>query len=736
MRGVEAFSNLYATTSLGVKVFSDIAGTAGRLAGAPRALDPSYTLTGATGFLANGYQCAYRSVIVRTDAQNNVITGYPSQRLWVPNSAGGARNVILTEYLPSEAAAGDVIQFFRTEQVSGTSSDDSGDEMGLVYQYELTSSDISTGYVTFTDSIVDTLRGATLYTSPSQEGIAQANERPPLCKDIALYKTNYMLYANTQTKQRLFVTLVGTGSLSGKTITLGGVTYNFGASEIISGGGSPQAAVSATGVAAFDIDATARSFVRVINRYASNTSVYAYYLTGPEELPGQIMIEEKGVGASAFTLQASDTAISGMFFPAPPVSPSTNTKSTSSNQVEKNMVYYAKSQQPEHVPILNKLPVGPSNKEILRILALRESAIVIKEEGVYRITGETPSSFSVVPVDTTVYCRAPNSAVVLANQVFMLSNQGVVAITESGIQVVSHDIEQLLTPLLTNSSLKDYTSAIAYESERMYYLSTISSASGTVASQTFVYNYITRTWVPHTYGFAAGIVEASVDKMYFAKPSDTNLYIERKAFDDSDFADPEYSITISALGTDTLDFTIATVVTPLVGWVISQGTTDLVITEITPLTVGWRATVDSNIPGTWTTGAATLYPGVNMDIEWQPWTAGAPDVLKQVWMAAILSDDTMGDNSASRLTMTFRTNFDSEREEVDLEEPQSGWGAAWGSSPWGGSNDPVGYPTYTPMNKQYCTRLTLGVKHTEARKKLVVAGCSFAFNSGSERIGR
>jgi hypothetical protein len=35
VRGLEAFSNLYFTTSTGVKVFSNITGTAGRLAGAP-----------------------------------------------------------------------------------------------------------------------------------------------------------------------------------------------------------------------------------------------------------------------------------------------------------------------------------------------------------------------------------------------------------------------------------------------------------------------------------------------------------------------------------------------------------------------------------------------------------------------------------------------------------------------------------------------------------------------------
>jgi hypothetical protein len=191
-----------------VKILTDVAGTSAKSAGVARMLDPSYSLAGASGFLDNNYQCAYRCTLQKTDANSNVVTGYPSQRLWAINAAGGSRNITLTVYLPSSAASGDVVQFFRTEKVSGVSTDTAGDEMALVYQYELVAGDISAGYITFTDSVTDALRGATLYTSPSQEGIGQANAIPPLCKDIALYKSNYMLYANTTTKMRLYFSMV------------------------------------------------------------------------------------------------------------------------------------------------------------------------------------------------------------------------------------------------------------------------------------------------------------------------------------------------------------------------------------------------------------------------------------------------------------------------------------------------------------------------------------------------
>jgi hypothetical protein len=800
MRFTEQFSNLYGTTSLGVKVFTDIVGSAARSAGVPRCLDPSYSLnTSASGFLAAGFQAAYRCCLQRTDANSNSLRGYPSTRLWVTNpnytttanihsnttldgigsttglvngmtvtgtgipagttisglsgssctlsnaatatttgvsvTFSANRNADLTLYLPQEAAVNDVVEFYRTAQVSGTASDASGDEMALVYQYSLTSTDVSNGYVIFTDSITDALRGAALYTSPSQEGISQANDRPPLCKDIGFFKSKYMLYANTSTKQRLYVTLVGTAGLSGNTITLAGVTYNFGGTEIISGGGSPQVQVGATGVAAVDIDTTARSLVRVINRYAGNTSVYAYYLTGPSDLPGQIMIEEKGIGASAYTVQSSNSTIGAMFFPAPPVSPATNSKSTSSNQTQKNAVFYSKVQQGEHVPALNYLLVGPANKAILRIAPLRDSTIVVKEEGVYRIAGEDPTSFTVVPIDLTVFCKSADSVAVLGNQVYMLSNQGVVSISDTAVQVISREIEQLIQPLLTYSSISSLTTGFAYESERSYFISTMTNSTDLVQTQTFVYNYFTKTWVRHSYALVAGVV-GSDDKMYFAKPSDMGVYQERKSFTDADYADPEYSITISALSGTSVTFTLSGVA-PKAGWAISQNSVSISIVSFTTGLAGtYTAILSASAPSAWALGAATLYPSVGMDIQWQSWTNQNPDALKQVRQVGILADDEATYNSVTQLNVNFTSNFDSETDSVVLQAPGIGWGSSWGSTPWGGEADSAGYPTYVPRNKQYCTRLTLGVSHPAALERLSIAGCCFSFETVSERIGR
>lgn len=609
-----------------------------------------------------------------------------------------------------------------------------------------------------------------------------------------------MLYANTKTKHRLNVTLVGAGALgysttgdrhtnttldnvasttnlkigwkvegtgvqagttvtnivgstltlslatissanggtynfyTDQTIILGGVTYHFGSSEVTVT--TPQIKVSVTGVAAVDIDLTARSFEYVCNKNDQNTTIYGYYVSGANETPGKLLFEERGLGASAFTIQSSNAFVQSMFFPYPPVSPATSTQSTSTQDSRVNAVYVAKTQQNEHVPATNYLPVGPNNKEILRIVSLRDSAIVIKEEGAYRITGDTFSNMVVTPIDLTVYCKAADSVAVLANQVFMLSNQGVVLISESGAEVISRDIEPSLLPILSNANISTTSFGAAYESERSYFLSTLTNATDTVPTQTLVYNIFTKTWVRHTYAFVTAIVEQSVDKIYFAKNAVSSVFVERKTFDNTDFADPESAIAITDLtGTNGIAFTLGGA-TPDVGWIISQNGTDIAIESLTILSGSYTATLVEDFPGAWTTGAATIYPGVNMDIEFHSWRGPGAAVLKQCRAVGFLTDDMPGNNSVSNFIASFRTNFDPEPELVPITQPGEGWGGAWGSSPWGGSGDSNGYPTYVPRNKQYCTRMNVGIKHTFARERMVITGIAYSYEQAGDKIGR
>lgn len=738
IRGIEAFNNLYLTTSIGIQVLTDVAGTAARKAGAPRALDPSYTLTGSPGAtLATNFQAAYRVVFVRRDSNGNTLFGYPSNRMWVTNTSGTTKDVALTVFFPAEIASGDAsqytVQIYRTPLVAYTSgADAAGDEQHLVYQYSPTSADIVTGSFTFTDLLIDALAilNAQLYTNAAQEGIGQANSRPPLANDISLYKNQFTFYGRTTGRQRLFFTLVSTANLTNKTITVAGTTYTFKSSETIASG---QPAVSSIGVTAQDIDLTARSLVRVINRYATNTTVYAYYISDANGLPGQIMVEERTPGGASFTITAGDTSIAGSFSPIPPTSGSTLTN-TSTNDVRKNGLSYSKAAQPEAVPDLNYLLVGPANKELLRIVALRDSLIIIKEEGVYRLTGENPQSFVVTPLDLTVFCRSADSVAALSNTVFMLSNQGIVSISENGVQVISRDIEPDILPLLTFSTISSYSTGCAYESERSYLFSCMTNSTDTAQNQIHIYNIFTRTWVHWTFGFNAAFVDPATDKLFFSKPGAVTVYRERKSFTDSDYADPESTITIVTISGSTLAITSG--LTPNVGDAISQGGTSIPISTVMTTTAGYTITVNSAPPSSWVTGAATLFPGVGMAVEWDAWTAGAVGMLKHVSEYVLVADNISGSSTATGLTATFRTNFDDEKDEVTLLIASGGWGGPWGTEGWGGGSDPRLYRTIVPRNKAVCAIMNPGFKHKNALEKVSVGALVLLYETVSDRPTR
>lgn len=163
--------------------------------------------------------------------------------------------VNMTVYIPQDVINAGVNQYFlqlyrsNIAVASGTTvlSDlVPDDEMKLVYEAFPTSSELSDGQMKFEDVTLDAFAGANLYTNEATgEGALQANEAPPYAKDIARFK-NVIFYANTKTKQKKLLSLLGVSSMITDynnsivpkiTITNGTqtVTYSFvtGLQEII-----------------------------------------------------------------------------------------------------------------------------------------------------------------------------------------------------------------------------------------------------------------------------------------------------------------------------------------------------------------------------------------------------------------------------------------------------------------------------------------------------------------------
>lgn len=723
-RSAQANKNFYLATSVGVKKLESKT-SAFASAGMPKALDGTGATTGASGWMATANQVAYRIVWGIKDANSNVILGAPSQRIIAINSSGGDRNIALAFTIPAGITTSHFYQVYRSV-VSGAVDVEPNDELGLVYEASPTAGQITALAVTLTDIIPENLRGATLYTSPSQQGISQANDQPPLCRDLATFK-NHLFYANVVSKHRYYLTIVsvdGTGLVADDTIVIGGVTYTGKATETAASG---EFKVDTSGTLADNIESTAKSLVRVINTYASNTAYYAYYISGYNDLPGKILIEERGLGGSSFALTSSR---GNAFNPSLPTS---GTTESSTNQTAPNGIYISKILQPEAVPLVNLIYAGSADKHILRIIALRDSVFILKEDGIFRIVGDDISNFAVSVSDETIVLNGDETAVAFNNQVYCFSNQGVVAISETGVAVVSRPIEADLFQLSALSNFKTAAFGIGYESDRKYILFLPAASSDTWPSQAYVLNVFTNAWTgPWDISASCGIVKRADDKLYLGIHDQTILYPkyvrqERKSFTVDDYADEEISLTISSSSATTITVTSTTGLA--VGDKIKQGARAGIITEVTDTTH-----VEVDRTDNWAAGAATAYRPIDVDLQFVPESADNPGILKQFAEAAFFFEQAQ----FRSLSLGFSSNLSPSLEEVDAPTPPSEgpWGGfPWGSVPWGGGVPHVQpIRTYIPLEKQRCSWLNIHIQHLEALSQFAFSGYALQFDPMSERM--
>jgi hypothetical protein len=314
------------------------------------------------------------------------------------------------------------------------------------------------------------------------------------------------------------------------------------------------------------IEQLALSLVNVIN--SEDTLVNAYYLSGYNDVPGQILLENRDVTGEAFWIYANSTSTGGEFNPT---LPATNTASViSSNEVKPNRIYYSKFQQPEAVPLVNYLDVGPRDRAITRIVALTDSLFVFKEDEIYRLSGDT-APFQVTSFDKSVYLTAADSAAVLNNQIYGLTTQGVIAVTEGGVQVISRPIEnQVLGVQKFGDSYKTISFGVSYESDRAYHLWTLTQSTDTVATQCFRFNTFTNSWTRWDLQATCGLVNFTDDKLYLGAGDDNALLKERKTLTRLDHADRQYDLNVLLNGVDENILSLSSIDTSQEGDVVIQ----------------------------------------------------------------------------------------------------------------------------------------------------------------------
>lgn len=443
--------------------------------------------TPANDVLQANTHVGYRVVARRTDPNGTVTRSRPSGVIEISNATAGTAVPTLGGSWSFTADEYDTVEIYRTRSFPTSAALD--DEMQLVAELARPST-AGTGW-TFVDTVADSKRTTTLYTSPSRGGMENANDRPPGCACVELFK-QCMFFGNTAGPGRYTFSFKWGGALSTATgvgqrtvnlTTTAGSTAGTVASATGLQAGMTLIGGGLSGAQAGRVWLTAVSGTNVtLSQAATNTGTFGTLFTDSVEINGTwvalatnnvitstlgstllvnaayvgayelspanpgytdtVVLEQVMRGQSAFTLRATHGDEM-----SPPLPLYGQTAATSKADVYPNGLMWSSPDEPEHVPPKFYVQVGDKAKAILGLCALRDAMLVLKEDGIWAVTG-TNGNFTVTPLDLTTYCVLPSSVQRLNNRCYMLSNKGLVAVDESGVEVVSLPIADELTKVV------------------------------------------------------------------------------------------------------------------------------------------------------------------------------------------------------------------------------------------------------------------------------------------------
>lgn len=482
---------------------------------------------------------------------------------------------------------------------------------------------------------------------------------------------------------------------------------------------------------------TATGLVKAINRDPQSL-IYARYISSPSDIPGKMRFE--GIGFDGpMQFRSSATLVGDAFSPTLPAAFGSV---VSTNDVFPNAVYISKIGEPDAVPFGQFLVAGSRRKNGLRDFALRDSVLLLKEDGVFRVDGDTTRNFQVVPVDTTIEVKSASSAALINNQVIFLANQGVCRATSNAVEIISLDIETPIKGILGKANVSTATVGVSYESDRLYFLTTI-GPNDTTATVTYVYNNITGAWSNWSEILKYGVIGPK-DSLFFID-SNGKIKKQRRAETRLDYCGQNYAVTINSVSADKLTVNLSTTATPLVGDVIVKSD---VINRIAFVAVdGSNYLVTFRRPVNFAASdSLMLYQKYDAVIKFAPFHGGRVGMMKQ--FAAFTGH--LRDDSVTTIEINFGgPSYGSSIPVVwdrDQISSAGGWGLDyWGLFPWG-QNDLINerfatepapsIRTLVPLFQQRQKYLQPILTHSNAAEAINLQAVTFAVHSYRERVSR
>jgi len=403
--------------------------------------------------------------------------------------------------------------------------------------------------------------------------------------------------------------------------------------------------------------------------------------------------------------------------------PSSGTTVQSSSAQKKNRAYISKAGQPESVPLLSFVDVGSADDEIVRVLALQDAVYYLKEDGVYRMTGTSRSNFDVSEFDRTAVIKGEETAVVLNNQIWCYSTQGVISISTSGVQVVSRPIEDDLLSISSDlfSDFETIAFGVAYETERQYQLWVPTATTDTYATQAHIYNTFTAAWTLWTGDRKHAVVLREDDKLYQAQADTFFLRQERKNRTVEDYAEDEFAVVLSS--SSTTEITLVDTSDIVAGQSIAQEITTGVFRQAKVVSVDSATVITVDRNKGWIAGAAKVYNAISQEVTWTPIHGGNPGMIKQQPMVALFFRNA----EFRTVDVKFSSDFADESTVTSIESVRTG---AFGVGTFGigtfggGLADPQPIATYVPAEQQIGHWLNMTIEHNEALTRMALAGYS------------
>ena len=823
-----AGGNSYFTTSNGIYKLSGVNASPPIPAGAPAGLDTQTIVSGtvSSGFLNAQSQCAYSIVWGYTDQSNLQVVGAPSFAAYAANTqvAGGSNNSNVTviasvpPFVEQNPTLPWFYQIYRTPN-TGSLSVPPGNNYQLVTQLNPSGTDLSNHYISFADTVLDSLLGADLYTDSGQPDVGNPYGQPPLAVDAA-YFSSMAFYANYSTLQDVFVTLDAVGASLGiqaaDTFSLkdstSGTTYTYTAALSTAGtsvsGSSPavtastltfsvningdgaqsisvddggthtgvhiaavmQSAIRAltaissfnqtaitnatvvfttvytitsgvatstavpssvvvTGVGAatlklgvanggtetigtnannpttrtfsiytaatpaVNIQLTAQNLVSVINQDPNNTLFIAQYFSAFGALPGQMEIFAQNLSQAVFYITSSRTTC------WTPTVPASGTTYASASVTVQNGLQISQIAKPESVPPSFLLPVGSPNFPIERIIPVRTALIVVKpEEGVFEITGTSPTALTVTTLDTTAFINGSETLAALNNSGYFFTTQGAMLVNESGCEIMSRNIQGDILALASSNypTFAASSFGVGYQSDNAYIIFLKQNPTDDYSTLQYRYNWITQAWTTWNKPCTAAVINTANDCLYIATPGGYILK-ERKTFTNADYADETTAVTINSIDTVAKTFTLASSATVNVGDQITQVSGPSTFTCFVTANNTVTSVVSVTTTDNFVTGAASDIASINSTVTFMPTACGYPAFVKkfQTW------NFEFSNIAFNQCTASFTTDFYPSAESVTLT-PQlaNGWGTfMWGTVNWGVTSPALRpIPTYSTRN--------------------------------------